>query len=379
MGYHYTSGVDFTYADLYVATSGNDMNSGTNQMEALRSLTKALTKAGNGTTIHMGAGRYTNGVETFPLEVSGLTGLTIEGAGRNATVIDASGANMRVMHLNSLNNSVLSSLTIAGGKIDGASWPGAGLYIQGSVVELEHCAVSNCFLRGATSYGAGIYVDIGSVVTLIDSIVASNMVISTGGGWPSYGSGIHNAGTLTMEQCMLVRNNNSYWTGALEYGGALFNSGAASLRNCLICRNTASDRGAGCYGSGGTLSLVNCTVADNAADGVCRAGGVMAATNCILWANGLDVTGSVMLAYCDISDGTSNGVNGCISVNPLFVNTNIMDYRVLKESHCVNAGVKQSWMNSAVDLDGNPRVRAGKVDMGAYECQSVGGTMFVIR
>lgn len=38
-------------------------------------------------------------------------------------------------------------------------------------------------------------------------------------------------------------------------------------------------------------------------------------------------------------------------------------------SPCYNAGTNLAWMITAVDLDGNPRIADGTVDMGAYEFQ----------
>jgi hypothetical protein len=43
------------------------------------------------------------------------------------------------------------------------------------------------------------------------------------------------------------------------------------------------------------------------------------------------------------------------------------NYRLLITSPCINAGINQDWMVAATDLDGNPRISWGTVDMGAYE------------
>jgi hypothetical protein len=58
-----------------------------------------------------------------------------------------------------------------------------------------------------------------------------------------------------------------------------------------------------------------------------------------------------------------------ITNNPLFVNTNAGNYRLSQISPCINAGLNQSWMDSALDLDGghyrlDPYSR--RVDMGCY-------------
>jgi hypothetical protein len=54
---------------------------------------------------------------------------------------------------------------------------------------------------------------------------------------------------------------------------------------------------------------------------------------------------------------------GNISVAPSFTN----GYHLAIGSPCINAGINESWMTSAKDLNGNPRIIGGTVDMGCYE------------
>ncbi len=91
--------------------------------------------------------------------------------------------------------------------------------------------------------------------------------------------------------------------------------------------------------------------------------------------------GTVTLAYSDIEDGDNNTTNGCISADPLFVNTNAADYHLVQGSPCINAGTNQAWMSGGTDLDGpgNKRIRYRIVDMGAYEALPPKGGIFRIR
>jgi len=43
------------------------------------------------------------------------------------------------------------------------------------------------------------------------------------------------------------------------------------------------------------------------------------------------------------------------------------DYHLLEGSPAIETGVVMPWMTGATDLDGNPRITGGKVDMGCYE------------
>jgi hypothetical protein len=63
--------------------------------------------------------------------------------------------------------------------------------------------------------------------------------------------------------------------------------------------------------------------------------------------------------------GTGNITNA-----PLFVDTNNWsDLRLQSNSPCINAG-NNAFVATTNDLDGNPRIAGGTVDMGAYEFQS---------
>jgi hypothetical protein len=75
------------------------------------------------------------------------------------------------------------------------------------------------------------------------------------------------------------------------------------------------------------------------------------------------------LNYCDTTPLPTYGV-GNIDAEPLFVDTNgWRNLRLQPDSPCINAG-NNAYVFTATDLDGNPRILGGTVDMGAYECSS---------
>jgi len=59
---------------------------------------------------------------------------------------------------------------------------------------------------------------------------------------------------------------------------------------------------------------------------------------------------------------------GNITNEPLFIN-NINDFHLQANSPCINGG-NNAYVFTANDLDGNPRIFGGTVDMGAYEYQT---------
>jgi hypothetical protein len=55
------------------------------------------------------------------------------------------------------------------------------------------------------------------------------------------------------------------------------------------------------------------------------------------------------------------------------------NYRLTRGSPCIDKGVRQTWMNSARDLDGQKRISGTSVDLGAYEFIQRLGTLIGIR
>jgi len=60
---------------------------------------------------------------------------------------------------------------------------------------------------------------------------------------------------------------------------------------------------------------------------------------------------------------------GNITNDPRFLNPSTGDFHLQTNSPCINAG-NNSAVASATDLDGNPRIVGGTVDLGAYEFQT---------
>ncbi len=284
-------------------------------------------------------------------------------------------------------NSTLYNCTLSNNISDGE---GGGAY---------SCTLSNCVLTAniatyGSAYGGGAYNS-----TLITCLVSNNAAYAGGG---AYGGSLSN--------CVIVQNNAVLGGGALgsalvqcsvlngqaQYGGGL-NSCAAT--NCILTGNLAiigsTGAGAGAYisslyncllysnrsffnGGGAALStLINCTVANNTASGV--GGGVTSCTltNSIIYFNtsGGNYSGSNNMSWCCTTplpnDGSGDvvvGVNNTSSA-PLFVNLANGNCRLYPGSPGIDSG-NNAVVPGTVDLDGNPRIVNGTVDLGAYEFQN---------
>jgi hypothetical protein len=227
------------------------------------------------------------------------------------------------------NNAVLSGFTLTNGEAGAGNYPAGGgvAYIYGS----GGGTVTNCVLIGniaTNSAGGGAY-----RVTLINCQIIGNYA-SEGGG----------ACVCTLINCTVVSNTAT--SGGGVFGGTGF--GASLLSNCTIVGNAASSSGGGVNGGGE---------------------GVM--NNCIIYFNtapsGSNYTGIKMNYCCTMP--TLNGDPTSLTNAPLFQNAAASDFHLQSNSPCINSG-NNTYVTVTNDLDGNPRIVGGTVDIGAYEYQT---------
>ncbi len=225
-----------------------------------------------------------------------------------------------------LNNCIVTSNTATSG---------GGAYNS----KLDGCTLSG---NRAASVGGGAY-----TATLTGCSLMSNWAGNSGGA--AYGGALN--------RCVL-KGNRAVWGGG-TYGG--------TLNNCVLLWNSASTQGGGANAS----HLTNCTVTANSATG--DGGGTAFGTqyNSILYAN-LAPTGSNYvnsgLDYCCTTPLPFSG-SGNFTNPPLFVDLLGGDLHLQPTSPCINSG-RNAYVANSFDLDNNPRIAGGTVDIGAYELQS---------
>ena len=253
---------------------------------------------------------------------------------------------------------------------------GGGMVAIGGSPSLANVRFQN---NHSISRGGGLFVDAGGNPDLVNVSFIGNQ-----GGL--YGGGMVNGSDSRLINVTFIGNQ------AISLGGGLFSyAGTLSLSNVRFSGNLAGG-GGGMYNSGRS-TLVNVTFAGNRADvggGLYNEYDSADLTNAILWGNAA-LTGTQLynnaplnLNYSLIQSDTNaivNGVEGNLSYgpgirtcDPLFTApitataapTLTGDYRLRGGSPAINAGNNLS-VTALTDLDGNPRIIDGIVDLGAYE------------
>jgi len=253
------------------------------------------------------------------------------------------------------------------------------------------CALYNCTLsQNAANNGAGAYGGGGGAYggALHNCTLSGNATLGYGSGGGVYGGTLYN--------CNLTGNQAELGNGGGAYGSTLYNctlngnsapnysgGGAygSSLYDCTLTDNFCSDYGGGAYQG----TLCNCTLSGNSTTSDNwyirgSGGGAYQATlyNCIVYYNTSALGGNFdpasTLNYCCTTPLPTSGV-GNIASDPLFVDTNgWSNLRLQANSPCINSG-NNAYVGTTNDLDGNPRIVSGTVDIGAYEYQGAGSVI----
>lgn len=245
-------------------------------------------------------------------------------------------------------------------------WRNASYPQYTNYICIVRCVISN---NTAMQYIGGL--NINSDIRLTNALVAECTIVNNAcsglvnGGGLCVGAKVQN---VWIRNCLVAYNlGTSTWGSDDGGGGMQVLATNALIENCTVVSNTltggATTRGAGLLVSNG-VRVVNSVIYDNVG---------------VTTSNIYATAGSTFSNCCTapLSDvvGTGN-----TEVNPLFVAKDIGNFRLNDNSPCINAGLNQSWMEGAVDLDGRSRTDrfSRRVDMGAYE-HLYAGTIYTVH
>jgi hypothetical protein len=226
---------------------------------------------------------------------------------------------------------------------------------------IERCS----FIENTASIGGGALVNSEGHPEIRDCLFLHN---HAEGGAGAIANTDNSEGRVKHVNCRFFQN-----TASVLSGGVIDGSGGTFV-NCVWSRNASSlpDNGMATLDlAGGGPSVINCTIGGNTGYGVhwVSHGGAPVFRSTILWGNtngSIYPAGTGDVEHCDVEGGYPG--LGNIDADPLFVQPGTDNLRLSEGSPCVNAGDNYAIPPGInTDLDGNPRIYGGVVDMGAYE------------
>ena len=254
---------------------------------------------------------------------------------------------------------------------------GAGIGVETNPSVVSNCIVRNCSVTtDRSAFGAGHGVSLNYAKDWSGAHVAllTHCTIENCGTDATTGRSMRKGGGLAVDW---GRVENCVVRGCRSQNCDVIYFSNASARNCLF----ADNRGVNNAVRLEKATLDNCTIAGN-----CGAvTSVWAKADCKIYNSILStVTGEYTIeegATIERSccPALAEGVNGNTAKDPKFKSVARGDYRLKGGSPCIDAGDNSRWdgVVDPVDLDGEPRIRYGIVDMGCYENRRVGLMLFL--
>ncbi|HEY3268604.1 MAG TPA: choice-of-anchor Q domain-containing protein [Armatimonadota bacterium] len=333
---------------LFVKADGNDANDGSSWGNAMKTVQAAVSaSAVLGGEVWVKAGVYPETI-TLGMAVGIYGGFTGTESSRNqrpqprlnATVLDGTGAGTSVVAVDpgSAPSTVVDGFTIQGGAGLAATGNGGGICSVNASPSIRN----NLLRRNASAqFGGAIYISGGAPVIEYNVMVGNN----TG----SAGGGLYLGGTsATVTDNIMARNNSVYGGGVFEESSA-----SALIINNAIVENASNADGGGIY-KRDDVALVNNLIAFNTRGILSEIPSTKAHHNLVYGNAAGDYVGSAAAGPGDVNADPqiTRDAYGAVHVQP--------------SSPARNAGDNASVIGAA-DIDGEPRIQQGTVDIGADE------------
>ncbi len=397
------------------AAHGSNTTGDGSQGTPWKTITWALNHiSGSDIQVHVAPGTYNASLgENFPLAAQ--PGISLIGAGYTSTTL-AGVSSQAVVFFSSTyvytETTVLSGFTISGGSsgvyVEGIGGAGSnptieanritgntyGIYNKVDAGRRVYTVIKDNLISGNTFHGIYNHADYAQAHA--SPQIMRNQIISNGGAGihcyaaasgsdTSYCSPVVTGNTIANNNgngmtcqtyyagacnAQLTGNNifnNQGWGIGRSHDGSYLSTSYPKLINNLVADNASGGMFFITYYSHYDQPLIaSNTVVNNHAYGI--RDGAPTIVNSIVWGHTDDLNASVSaVSYSDIGDTDYMGSNYNLSADPLFINPTLGNYHLSDNSPAIDVGHNSQPDLPATDMDGDPRIVHGTVDMGADE------------
>ncbi len=343
----------------------------------------AINDANNGDIVIVSAGRYYENIDFKGRNITLTSKDPNDSQIVDSTIIDGNrpadinNGSVVTFKSGETRNAIIKGFTITGGigTKNGDIYYGGGIYCSGASPTILQNVIINNTALGNSSMGGGFYGRNGSNILLKGNKIIDNFA--------------HTAGGIYALLSIEIYNNIICHNIAESSGGGIYSRSQAVIANNIIYDNMAElGNGGGIYLRGVGNSIVkgntifgNASGQDGANLDIQFSNNVIVANNIItdaingpgvyLYQTTMDFRYNNLWNnfggnYEGISDQT--GLNGNVSINPLFVNPDNNDFHLQAISPCINTGDPTFIGDlNEVDIDGQARILLGQVDIGSDE------------
>lgn len=374
---------------VYIKPTGSDANNGLSWSTAKKTINGGLAISTSGDELWVAAGTYVerivlkNGVALYGGFVGTETDRSLRNWTANVTIIDANKAGSAVVCSSGIGSTtIIDGFTIR----NGWAYKGGGIYCYFSSPTITNNTIMG---NSTSSNGGGIYC-YSSSPAITNNTIMGNSAQDYGGGiycWFSFP-------TIT---------NNTLTANSAGLGGGIYcdESSSPTITNNTITGNIASLNSGGIYCEEfSSPAITNNTITTNSGEGIsCRWYSSPTITNNTITGNSggriscdkrssPTITNNIVAfnifgIYCSDSNPTLR--NNCVygnqsynysgiypgigdfSANPMLAGWEYGNVHIQPQSPCVNAGWNEDPGLGLVDMDGQPRIQGGTVDIGADE------------
>ncbi|MCB0630523.1 MAG: HYR domain-containing protein, partial [Lewinella sp.] len=291
-----------------------------------------------------------------------------------------------------ITSTIIDGFTIRNGNANGAISSGGAMYIDGTTLNAPRPIIENCrFIANSGTFGGAVYLSgVGSEVRpeFRHCTFSQNTAVVVGAA--IYSNGQAGIAAPIIQDCIFEQNTAGSTAGAIYFDeddeGINPEETSGTVINCRFDQNSPSHIGFDDGYLGSEPVLINCTFTGAAVRAVQidfwdTGQRPMFFYNCIFWDNneltdnpaGMSIQNSITG-----NDTTFAGNNNNFNLDPLFADPTNGDFGLTDVSPALNVGNNVYVTNVSTDLAGQPRIKQGIVDLGAYEYQYAPGPIIYV-